>query len=155
MSGAKHKEVFEISDLRRREILHLRSVCPPGDGVLLYLHTYAGSDYFFGVQNSEFQYFFFFRKLNIFGVWRFCGKFFGVITIEDISMHFRVFSEGQGTEWRIFFGLLRFQIFIWGAWNSWYLFWVNGRCWTRAYICRKNESTPHPRGLSISSNLFL
>ena len=25
-------------------------------------------------------------------------------------MHFRVFSEGQGTEWRIFFGLLKFQI---------------------------------------------
>ena len=32
-----------------------------------------------------------------------------------ISMHFRVFSEGQGTEWRILFGLLKRQIFIWGA----------------------------------------
>ena len=33
-------------------------------------------------------------------------------------MHFRVFSEGQGTEeWRIFFifGLLKDQIFIQGA----------------------------------------
>ena len=32
-------------------------------------------------------------------------------------MHFRVFSEGQGTGtgWRIFFGLLKRQIFIWGA----------------------------------------
>ena len=30
-------------------------------------------------------------------------------------MHFRVFSEGQGTEWRIFFGVLKFQIFIRGA----------------------------------------
>ena len=27
-------------------------------------------------------------------------------------MRFRVFSEGQGTEWRIFFGFLKFQIFI-------------------------------------------
>ena len=27
-------------------------------------------------------------------------------------MHFRVFSEGQGTEWGIFFGLLKFQIFF-------------------------------------------
>ena len=27
-------------------------------------------------------------------------------------MHFRVFSYGQGTEWRIFFGLLKFQIFF-------------------------------------------
>ena len=33
-------------------------------------------------------------------------------------MHFRVFSEGQGTKWRIFLGLLRFQIFIWGAWGT-------------------------------------
>ena len=32
--------------------------------------------------------------------------------LEVISMHFRVFSEGRGTEWRIFFGLLRFQTFI-------------------------------------------
>ena len=30
-------------------------------------------------------------------------------------MHFRVFSGGQGTEWMIFFGLLKFQMFIWGA----------------------------------------
>ena len=36
--------------------------------------------------------------------------------LEVISMHFRCFfSEGQGTEWRIFFGWLNFQIFIWGA----------------------------------------
>ena len=27
MRGAKQKEMFAISDLRRREILHLRSVC--------------------------------------------------------------------------------------------------------------------------------
>ena len=29
----------------------------PGGGVLLYFHTYVGSGYFGGVQNSEFQYF--------------------------------------------------------------------------------------------------
>ena len=40
------KEKFEITDLRRREILHLRSVCP------FWL--------FFGVQNFELQYFLFF-----------------------------------------------------------------------------------------------
>ena len=27
-------------------------------------------------------------------------------------MHFRVFSYGQGTEWGIFLGLLKFQIFF-------------------------------------------
>ena len=32
--------------------------------------------------------------------------------LEVISMRFRIFS-GQGTEWRIFLGLLKFQIFIW------------------------------------------
>ena len=32
-------------------------------------------------------------------------------------------------------GCLKFLIFI---------FWVNCRCWARAYVCRKNESTPHP-----------
>ena len=40
------------------------------------------------------------------------------------------------------FGLLKFQIFIWGAWNSWYFLGVNDRCWARAYLWRKNESTP-------------
>ena len=28
--------------------------------------------------------------------------------LEVISMNFRVFSDGQGTDWRIFFGLLKF-----------------------------------------------
>ena len=31
---------------------------------------------------------------------------------EVISMHFKVFSLGQGTESGIFFGLLKFQIFF-------------------------------------------
>ena len=34
---------------------------------------------------------------------------------EVISMHFRVFSEGQDAEWRILLGLLKVQIFIWSA----------------------------------------
>ena len=34
---------------------------------------------------------------------------------ELITMHFRIFSEGQATEWKISFGLLIFQISIWGA----------------------------------------
>ena len=41
------------------------------------------------------------------------GLYLGVI-----SMHFRVFSEGQGTECGYFWGLLKFQIFFWGAENS-------------------------------------
>ena len=39
------------------------------------------------------------------------GLFLGVI-----SMHFRGFSYGQGTDWGMFFGgLLKFEIFLWGA----------------------------------------
>ena len=30
-------------------------------------------------------------------------------------MRFRVFSLGQGTEWGVFFGLVKFQIFFGGA----------------------------------------
>ena len=46
--------------------------------------------------------------------------------LEVISMHFRVFSEGQDAEWRILLGLLRFSnlylvclkflIFFWSEW---------------------------------------
>ena len=32
MRRGKQKEMFEISDLRRRETLHLRSACPFGEG---------------------------------------------------------------------------------------------------------------------------
>ena len=110
MRGAKQKEMFGISDLRRSEILHLRSICPPRD---------IGSGYFMGVQNFEFQYFSF-RKLNIFWGMKILWIFFGGhhiirLYLEVISMHFRVLSEGQGTYWRIFLGLLKFQIFNWGA----------------------------------------
>ena len=38
------------------------------------------------------------------------GLYLGVI-----SMHFRDFSYGQGTEWEIFFGLVKFQIFFGSA----------------------------------------
>ena len=61
-----------------------------------------------------------FRKLNIFGgmkiLWIFLGGHHKIgLNLEVISMHFRVFSEGQGTEWRIFLRLLKFQVFIWDA----------------------------------------
>ena len=83
--------------------------------------------------NINFFFFFFFffggggggggvRKLNIFWGMSILWILFGGgghhkigLYLEFISMHFRDFSEGQGTEWRIFFGLLKFQIFIWGA----------------------------------------
>ena len=63
MRGAKQKEMFEISDLRR-EILHLRTVCfspgphSQGGGTLIFsCIRRLGLGLFLGVQNFEFQYF--------------------------------------------------------------------------------------------------
>ena len=61
-----------------------------------------------------------------------------------ISMHFRAFFKVKGTELGNFLGLLKFQIFFWGAWYSWYFLGVNGRPWVRAYVYGKNKSTPPP-----------
>ena len=38
----------------------------------------------------------------------------GLLYLEVISMHLRVCSEGQDTEWRIFFGLINFFKFLFG-----------------------------------------
>ena len=64
MRGTKQKEMFEISDLRRREILLLRSVCPfvpkrggGGGGDTLIFSYIRRPGLFFGVQNFEIQYF--------------------------------------------------------------------------------------------------
>ena len=95
MTGAKQKEMFEISDLRR-EILHLRSVClsPPlgGGGVLLYFHAYVGWGYFWGFKILNFNIFGGFQKTEYFGGMKILWIFFGVITKLDYTMHFRVFS---------------------------------------------------------------
>ena len=79
MKGAKQKEMFEISDLRRRETLYLRSVCPfvhPGGrgwGTLIFSYIGRLGLFFLGGgggQNFVFQYFWGFQKkiLWIFGV---------------------------------------------------------------------------------------
>ena len=64
MRGAKQKEMFAISDLRRREILHLRSVCQfvtrGGGGGWYFHHRYAQAIFFFfggGVKILHFNIF--------------------------------------------------------------------------------------------------
>ena len=73
------------------------SVCPPGD---------VGLGFFFlggGGQNFEFQYFWGVSENYIYflGYEDFVDIFWGHhkigLYLEVISMHFRVFSEGQGT----------------------------------------------------------
>ena len=49
-------------------------------------------------------------------------------------MHFRVFPQGQGTEWGIFFGLLTFRIFLGVLEIPDIYFGVKGRCWAQAYV---------------------
>ena len=119
MRGAKQKKMFEISDLRR-EILHLRSVCLSSRGTLIF-SCILRLGLFLGVQNFKFQYIFFQKTAYFFffgggggGGYEDFVDMFWVITKLDYTMHFRVLS-GQVTKWRIFFGLLKFQIFIWGA----------------------------------------
>ena len=129
MRGAKQKEMFEISDLRRR----VRSVCPfvplcvcVGGGTLIF-SCIRRLWLFLGLKILNFNlfiYYFFFcgggGGGGGGGVQMILRIFFGGssqigLYLEVISMHFRVFSEGQGTGWRIFFGLLKRQIFIWGT----------------------------------------
>ena len=132
----------------------LGQVCylPRGGAVLWYFHTYLGMGHFLGSKFFNFNVLGFSEKVILLGVWRFCGYFWGVITklyyilIGVISMHFMVFSLGQGTEWGLFFGLLKFQIFL-GCLN--FLIFlgvgvVNGRCWARGYVWRKKWEYPPP-----------
>ena len=46
----------------------------------------------------------------------------------------------------ICFWLLKFQFFLGVLEIPDIFLGVNGRCWARAYVCRKNESPPPPPG---------
>ena len=71
------------------------------------------------------------KFVDIFGGSSQIGLYLGVT-----SMHFRVFSKGQGTEWRIFLGVAKIS-------NVGLLeipdifFWVNGRCWAPSLRMKK------------------
>ena len=83
----------------------------------------VGPGYFLGFKILNFNFLGGFQKTEYFWVMKIVWIFFGGhhkigLYLEVISMHFSVFSEDQGTEWRIFFGLLKFQIGIWGARNA-------------------------------------
>ena len=81
MRGAKQKEMFEISDLRRSLGL---SVCfpPRGGGYSdIFKHTYARAIFWFKILN--FNIFGVFIKLNIFGDMKILWILFRVITKLD------------------------------------------------------------------------
>ena len=58
-------------------------------------------------------------------------------------MHFRVFSLGQGIEWRmgISWGLLKFKIFL-EVLDISDIFGVNNRCWYQAFVSREIRVSP-------------
>ena len=86
-------------------------IIPTPGGTLIFLYM-CKLRQFLGVQNFEFQFFFFFRKMNIFwGMYEdFVDIFWGHhkigLYLGVISMHFRDFSF-QGTEWGIFLGVAK------------------------------------------------
>ena len=67
------------------------------------------------------------------------GLYLGVI-----SMHFRVFLKVMVQNGGYLFGLVKFQIFFLGCLKFLIFLGVNGRCWARVYVWRKNKSTPPP-----------
>ena len=123
-------------------------IVEPLGRVLWYYHTYVDSDYFLGFKILNFNIFGVFRKMNIFlDIMKILWIFFGGssqnwASFRVISMHFRVFFKVKGTELGYFFGLLKFQIFFWGAWYSWYFWGVNCRPWVRVDVCEKIRVPP-------------
>ena len=140
MRGANQTEMFEI--LRRREILHLWSVCPPGVSVGgggggggrgggggysdIFIHTLAWL--FFRVQNFGFQYFLGFQKIEY---------LLGYEVFVDIFL-------GSSQNWTIkvqtggyFLGCSNFKYLL-GRLTCLIFFFLGGggnrRCWARAYI---------------------
>ena len=108
--------------------MHMHSfklLCPTPGGVLWYFHIYVGSAYFLGSKFWISILFWEFQKNEYFlGYEDFVDIFFGSsqnwASLRVISMQFRVFFLRPRYRIGIFLGLLKFQIFFWGAWNSWY-----------------------------------
>ena len=51
-----------------------------------------------------------------------------------ISMHFRVFSEGQCTKWGIFLGVAKISNTFLCCLELMVFFGMNSRCYARAYV---------------------
>ena len=65
-----------------------------------------------------------------------------------ISMHFRVFSLGQGTERGVYIWVAKISNIFLVCLKFLIYFGVKGRCWARAYVWRKKiEYPPHPLGV--------
>ena len=90
--------------------------------------------------------------LVLFGGYHKIGLYLGVASMHFWSFFKAIFNilimtycfEGQGTEWGILFGVAKnFNLFL-RCLKFLIFLGVNVRCWARAYVWRKNESTPPP-----------
>ena len=80
--------------------------------------------------------------VDIFWGYHKIGLYLGVI-----SLHFRVFSYDQGTEWGGgIFGVAKSSNIFLGAWNSWYFLWWTVDAGPEPTYEEKNQSTPPPPG---------
>ena len=100
---------FEWIKVRKRAKIRNRFNLVPSGGVLWYYHTYVGSAHLFGFKILNFNIFLGFQKNEYFwGVWRFCGYFFGSsqnwARLRVISMQFMVFFKVK-VQIGIFFGV--------------------------------------------------
>ena len=82
-----------------------------GCGTLIFSYTRRLRP-FLGVEKINFSMFWVFQKMNIF--WRYedfvdiLGVYHKIgLYLRVMSMHFRIFSFGQGTEWGIFLGVAK------------------------------------------------
>ena len=103
-----------------------------------------GSGHFLGVQSFEFQYLLgVSEKVNIFGgmmiLWIFFGGSSQNWTIFRGHFYAFFFLRPRYIMGDIFGGCYNFNYFV--VLEIPDIFGVNGRCWTRAYVWRKTEST--------------
>ena len=113
-----------------------------GEGTLIFSHIRRLGP-FFGVQNSEFQYFWGFSEKLIF----FWGmKILWIIFWghHKIGLVWGSFLCNLGSFLRpryrigIFFWVAKISNIFLGCLKFLIFFGVNGRCWVRAYVCGKN-----------------
>ena len=115
-----------------------------GGGVLLYFHTYVGSDYFLGFKVLNFNIFWGLHKNEYFlGYEDFVDIFWGSSqNWASLMGHLYIYFLRSKYRIGIFFGVSKISNIFWGAGYSRYFFFGGGggggganyRCWARAYV---------------------
>ena len=135
--------------------------CGGGGYSDIFIHTWV----IFGVQNFESHYLFFFwggeggfRKINFWGVWRFCGYFLGVITKLDYTQGSFLCTLGPFLKVKLqngrYFWAAKILNIFKGACNSWFFFLWNVDAGPEPMYEKKIRVTPPPPPPGIRASLF-